>query len=142
MKDFIKGFFSYFTIWTLFSLLFYMYNPNPWLKGFVKTMVYQSSIGGMYLTYIYPRNIYVAYCNLHMKGMLMKISDFFSHHVPVIWVVQNISLDEISFFQRILWVSPLLIYMIFHSVYEKYQIRPIDIYRLFFVFVGLQWILY
>ena len=135
--DFIGGFFSYFTIWTLVGVGYILsYNPSSlFLKGVVKTMVVQSSIGGFYITYIYPRNIYVPYCNIHLRGPWMKILDFFSHHLPVFWIHldrNNFSStkDKIFLQQKLFWLVPVLIYISLFSVSIKYHLRNQDIFIL------------
>lgn len=124
-KEVVPGFFSYFTIWTLIMFFLYLYHPHPSLVGITKTMTLQSSLGGLYFTYVYPKKIYVHYCKFVMEGTTMKILDILSHQLPSWWMFYNTPFlpEKTSLVQKYTWLSPLLFYSLVFSVYEKYQIR-------------------
>jgi hypothetical protein len=138
--EFVGGFFSYFTIWTLVSFWYcYFFPSQSFLIGPMKTMVVQSSIGGFYITYIHPTQLYVPYCRMHMKGLMMKTLDLATHHLPVIFVYQSgVLFSDHHWLEKFTWMWPIFFYLSFFSLYEKYNLRSIDIAILVTIFLGIQ----
>ncbi len=88
---------------------------------------------GFFLTYIYPRYIYIEKSNFVIKGYYLKILDLLFHHVPLIihiillkkgyWKYQSkllmiaILINVISLILFVLFVNPFKMYM--PSLYYK-----------------------
>ncbi len=85
------------------------------------------SFCGFFITYIYPRYVYVAKYNVTFKGWLLRTLDLFFHHAPVIiqllllkkgyWnydsslLMNAILINVISLIFFVFFVNPFKIYM-------------------------------
>lgn len=85
------------------------------------------SFGGFFITYIYPRYVYVAKYNLTFKGWLLRTLDLFFHHAPLIihimllkkgywnyepsFLMYTILINIASLILFVLFVNPFEIYM-------------------------------
>ena len=139
--DFVGGFLSYFTIWSLIVFSVYLYFPHPFLFHPMKTMLLQSSVGGFYITYVYPTELYVPYCKFFMKGWSMKLLDVLSHHLPFLYVCLYLDdTQNIPFVQKWLSVFPLLFYSQVFCLSEKYWLRANDIYLLRAFLLGIHFL--
>jgi len=79
--------YSYYTNWTLLMLTLWFCKILPSSMNYsLLLMLYTSSVGGFYITYIHPQKVCIS-CfprMIQLDGLYLKISDFLSHHAPLI----------------------------------------------------------
>lgn len=66
--------FRYFTLWTW--ILFFIYPSHP--INLINSMI--SSVGGCYITYIYPKFLDLPFFNVRITGPKLWMIDFLTHH--------------------------------------------------------------
>ena len=130
--------FTYFTIWSLMACMLPL-PLSPWLRFF---MSLQSSVGGFYITYIYPRRLVVPYLNMIISGSLMRALDILTHHAPLLYWMR---FDTRSMPPHP-WILhlPVVFYLACFSLHTKYLLRPTDhgaILALYSVVYVMAWML-
>lgn len=144
MIDWIFGFFmwiySYFSAWALLLFFGTLYGiVPPEYSIATKASLLLSSIGGAYVTYVYPRQITISCFPviIHFKGIPMMISDIVAHHIPTLYAFYY--LPDIGN------VAPLIvlftIYFMTTSPDINYGLRLIDMFSIGVMFF-LAWQLY
>lgn len=129
--------FSYFSVWTLLIAMTPISNRFFLLLKF--NMMLQTSIGGFYISYYYPRQIVIEYLNLILEGKLLYVIDFLSHHLPLLcfFGVYQTYLYPETFCEYVIMNIPLLSYVILFNVEQKYQLTTSDIRNLFPFYMSL-----
>lgn len=125
-----KEFYSYYSAWCI-TVFFIPFQTN--LFQYMKmNMILHASLGGAYITYIYPRTLNVYYMNLILDGFLLKIMDFLAHHTFLLYyllcVENRPSLSSCgSFIDLMLVNSPFIIYFCNFNIGYRYGLRMYDL---------------
>ena len=128
------------------SLFFIPFQTNLF-QCMKMNMILHASLGGAYISYIYPRRLYVYYMNLILDGCLLKIMDFFAHHTFLLYYlmcVENRPLSLLScdgsFIDLMLVNTPFIIYFCNFNIGYRYGLRMSDlaiIGMVYMIIVGL-----
>ena len=139
----IKWFYSYMTNWILFSLLLFMSNNFNYKYLFtLKLLLTYGFVGGLYITYINPKYIYVKYLDIFLKGKLLYICDFFCHILPLLYLNYWIYKNEIIIRNNscIYFVLINLIYLTINDPIKLYNITWVDCYKIFIITMILSYL--
>ena len=76
----------YYTVHCLYLQLFYYNNIISINPLTILSMIMTCSIGGLYLTYISPKYLYLEaiMIDVYVDGWLMKLCDILLHHAPLL----------------------------------------------------------
>jgi hypothetical protein len=95
------------------------------------------SIGGAYITYIYPRRISVDIgCRrFAVTGPALCVTDYVTHQLPLLIVLCVYARRDLPHSATTLLplVVVLMLYAMSFDVTKKYELRPIDLFLLFLV---------
>jgi len=140
-----KEFYSYYSAWCI-TVFFIPFQTNLF-QCMKMNMILHASLGGAYISYIYPRRLYVYYMNLILDGCLLKIMDFFAHHTFLLYYlmcVENRPLSLLScdgsFIDFMLVNTPFIIYFCNFNIGYRYGLRMSDlaiIGMVYMIIVGL-----
>ena len=130
---------SYYSTWSMiFCLLPFQ---NRMLDLIKLNMLLQCSLGGFYFSYIFPCEIKIHYLKLILNGNLLKVMDFCAHQlIFFMYLFKNGMVYPENFIDFFLMNIPMMVYMIFFDIHEKYGIdyehvkNMIPFYFLFFLF--------
>ncbi len=126
---------TYYTNWTLvaWALLSAGY-LHPCLTTSVHMMLMTSSVGGLYVTYIYPRKIILRKTfpvGIVIRGWLLKVVDLVAHHIPLwVSVAQGHHQHQQSKFPFLLVLA---IYLVGHDPRVQYSMDNQDVVAIFAV---------
>lgn len=124
----IVYFLRYYTVHCLYLQLFYYCNLIYINPVTLLSMIMSCSIGGIYLTYINPKYLYLEAIKIdaYVDGILMKICDILLHHIPFIIFIY-LEIDTITH------SNVELIEMIGIPLFYRLCIDPYKIYKLSFI---------
>ena len=128
LMDFLY-FFRYYTVLCMCLQLFYyldLLSINPLTLLSITTTC---SIGGIYLTYINPKYLYLeaSLIDVYVDGILMKICDIFLHHIPLItFLYSQYPYINTGTIELIELVGLPIIYRLLIDPYKVYKITLIN----------------
>lgn len=128
---------TYYTNWTLvaFAMLSTGY-LHSCLATSVHLMLVTSSVGGFYVTYIYPRKIVLQGTfpvDIVVSGRLLKVMDMFAHHVPLLVSVAYGYHDQRQ--SKIPYLLVLIFYLTGHDPRVQYNMDDQDVLVIFVMVV-------
>ena len=88
---------KYWSFWNFIWFLLYYFGFVQ-LTPSLKFTIVGCSVVGAFLTYIYPKNLIINYNSIEYKipYALLLISDFFLHHIPLIYTIKHQSIKNSS----------------------------------------------
>jgi len=125
----ILYFFRYYTVLCIYLQLFYyldLLSINPLT---LLSMTTTCSIGGIYLTYITPKYLYLEaiLIDAYVDGILMKICDILLHHIPLItFLYLQHSYINTSTIELLEMIGLPIIYRLLIDPYKVYKITLIN----------------
>jgi hypothetical protein len=131
-----KEVFSYYSSWAI--LFFFIPFQSRIFQLMRFHMLLHASLGGAYISYLYPRILHVSYMNIILDGFLLQSIDFFAHHLFLIFAMMNNHIPRVCTWID-LWIvnTPMLIYLFNFNIGYRYGLRMIDIMVLFCFYIGL-----
>ena len=124
---------TYFSMWNIiiYTFITLFLNEVPIFYKLKMNVLYQTFLGGFYITYIYPKNIKVQYLNLILTDWLLYTVDFLSHQLlffhPLLTYKKSISLSWTEF---IIINIPIFLYIRFFPIFYKYNIEEYNLVQL------------
>lgn len=126
MMIFLNWYFSYFTNWTLTLYFIDLYFGLPSICKYSLLLLLNTiAIGGLYITYISPKMIYVPVFNVLIKGSYLMILDFIFHMVPCIEYNIRYRQEKRN---KSLYILLISLYYFIMNPYEKYGLTLVDLY--------------
>jgi len=126
--------FSYFTIWSLVvALSSFLVDFPVSMISIHQVMAAHTSIGGLYITYIYPQRLLVPYCRMRIDGLLLIFLDIATHHIPFAICMSRFKNTDESLSNLVLSCIPSILYISMFDVKEKYQLEKRDISCILFM---------
>lgn len=138
----VKDPLSYFSMWNIIFFGTSLFTPYSYIPLIRKNMALQCSLGGAYITYIYPKRIKIKYLNnMVLDEMLLSLMDLFAHQS--LFFLSAFSIDTCiapmsSFLDFIIVNIPfLLYYTVFSSfsLYDKYGLHGSDLQILSIIYL-------
>ena len=129
---------TYFSIWNIiiYTFITLFLDEVPIFYKLKMNVLYQTFLGGLYITYIYPKNIKVQYLNIILTDWLLYTVDFFSHQLlffhSLFYYKESISLSWSEF---IIINIPIFLYIRFFPVFYKYNIEEHNLVHLCFIYL-------
>lgn len=135
--------FSYFSVWADIQFLFSLsecfgisvHHRAFQLKQTLLSLCIASS-GGMYITYVRPRELYVSYLDYTFKGYELMMMDFFGHHVLLLYFIFVVMrpyrhmLRERPSFSPYVCTPPFLYFMSGMPFDELYGLNHVDLFMI------------
>ena len=124
---------TYFSMWNIiiYTFITLFLNEVPIFYKLKMNVLYQTFLGGFYITYIYPKNIKVQYLNLILTDWLLYTVDFLSHQLlffhSLLTYKKSISLSWTEF---IIINIPIFLYIRFFQIFYKYNIEEYNLVQL------------
>lgn len=124
---------TYFSMWNIiiYTFITLFLNEVPIFYKLKMNVLYQTFLGGFYITYIYPKNIKVQYLNLILTDWLLYTVDFLSHQLlffhSLLTYKKSISLSWTEF---IIINIPIFLYIRFFPIFYKYNIEEYNLVQL------------
>ena len=129
---------TYYTSWSNAAFLIYQSGYlHPSLGTSVKLMLMTSSVGGAYITYIFPRAIHVKDVfpvDIALRGWMLQVGDCVSHHLPLIIMLVSENQDQDHpEGSRLPYLLVLTIYLMGHDPRTIYHLSTRDATTIFCV---------
>lgn len=125
---------TYYTVWTNVAfLLLRLGYLHPCLGTSVKLMLMTSSVGGFYITYIYPGEIAVRGVfpmDIVMRGWVLRIGDLVSHQLPFLLALISPQKDGEAG-SKIPYLLVLAFYLMGHDPRTQYHLDDQDVVAIF-----------
>lgn len=124
---------TYFSMWNIiiYTFITLFLNEVPIFYKLKMNVLYQTFLGGFYITYIHPKNIKVQYLNLILTDWLLYTVDFLSHQLlffhSLLTYKKSISLSWTEF---IIINIPIFLYIRFFPIFYKYNIEEYNVVQL------------
>lgn len=138
--------FSYFSAWNIIIFIiitFFIQNPSPILYKLKFNTLLQTSIGGFYISYIFPRFIKIPYLNIIIDRSLLYFIDFFSHHFLFLYTLfYEKNIPSFNFSEFFIMNIPFFLYFYIFNIFGKYNIYPEDFISLFQIYLSSIFIIF
>lgn len=129
-----KEFFSYYSTWAI--VCFFIPFQNRLFQLMKFHMILHASLGGAYISYIYPKILHVNYMNIILDGFLLQVVDFFAHQVFLIFLCQYQNRPIMCNLVEFCIVNtPLVIYLCHFNVGYRYGLRIRDMLFLLVLYI-------
>jgi len=117
--------FRYFTLWTW--IIFFIFPSHP--INLINSMI--SSVGGFYITYVYPNFLDLPFFNIRITGPKLWIIDLMTHHSLFFYQLKRHT-DVFHYPFATLLQYHLLFIIYFATCFklESYHIRWCDVYNI------------
>ena len=112
--------FKFFTSWIL--ILHFLYYLDI-IKNYQYSLLMLSSIvsiGGFFITYIYPRYVIIPETSIKIDGIILKIIDILCHHIPLILLLYFYN-NKIKKDNLIFGLLVIIIYLIINNPIKIYS---------------------
>jgi len=126
--------FFYYSVWADLMLCYTLWTGKH--HRWTQTMLCGASAGGLYLTYVRPRRLYVAYLDHVFEGKGLMFLDLVGHHLPLLLFSNGSPPLRLDFFLPSLWIP--LLYIMVCPYPTLYGISLKDLFPIF----GMYAILY
>ena len=117
--------FRYFTLWTW--IIFFIFPSHP--INLVNSMI--SSVGGFYITYVYPKYLELPFFNITVTGPNLWIIDLVTHHSLFFYqLIRHTAVFHYPFAKILQYHLLFIIYFATCFRLESYHIRWNDVYNI------------
>lgn len=119
---------EYFSVWNL--VVFFLFPVEiPFLQQLKFLMLLQTSIVGLYMTYVYPKGIDIHYLKIHCSGKLLSGIDFMAHQLPFFYSLFFHPFYEFRNLYLLIFLHfPIFTYLFVKDVRHLYQVRIHDMF--------------
>ena len=122
----------YFTAWSWIFFILFPAHPMNLINSVI------CSLGGFYITYIYPRFLYVPYLRRRVHGTELMILDVVTHHSLFVY---QMMMYRHRFQYPIIRLVKLhflfVVYMMTCFDLKNYSFRPIDILQMLILYIAI-----
>lgn len=131
---------QYFSMWNILFIGFHILHTTNRIS--CPILYYNSvlcSVGGWYMTWIFPRKLYVRYCRLYVRGWDMILMDIIGHHLVLIYIlcktdsVVNFYKCKCTFLHAVMMRIMPLVYLLCFNCQEKYNLYWRHLIHIFFI---------
>ena len=119
---------EYFSVWNL--VVFFLFPVEfSFLQQLKFLMLLQTSIVGLYMTYVYPKGIDIHYLRINCSGKLLSGIDFMAHQLPFFYSLFFHPFYEFKNLYLLIFLhSPIFLYLFLKDVKYLYQVRINDMF--------------
>lgn len=119
---------EYFSVWNLVA--FFLFPVEfPFLQQLKFLMLLQTSIVGLYMTYVYPKGLDIHYLKIHCSGKLLSGIDFIAHQLPFFYSLFFHPFYQFHNLYLLFFLHfPILFYLFLKDVIYLYQVRIHDMF--------------
>ena len=126
---------QYFSTWNICAFLLFP-TSITWLQQIKFFMLLQTSLVGMYMTYVYPRVIKIHYLQLECDSFILQIIDSLFHQLPFFYSLLFHPYYPLeSRLEKMMVHVPILFYISQQDFFHLYQVRDIDFRFLLFMYL-------
>ena len=117
----------YFSTWTLMAF-FFIPEEIILLQQMKWNMLFITSMVGFYMTYVYPKKIFIHYLNLCADGLILQVIDIFAHQIPFLYSLFYENTPQTTFWLEHFFVNiPIFVYIFSFDYFHLYHVRESDV---------------